>query len=138
MVTVQFTQGATLHLESGCGIFADENVTIRFGNDFRLNYGVGIIAQKLIEIGDEALLGDRTVIQDTDWHGIDGNPPKIMPVKLGFYVWLGRDVLVLKGVTIEDYSIVGARSVVTSNVAANTIVAGNPARQIGQTKSGYC
>jgi maltose O-acetyltransferase len=61
-----------------------------------------------------------------------------MPVKLGFYIWLGRDVLVLKGVTIEDYSIVGARSVVTSNVAANTIVAGNPAREIGQTKSGYC
>jgi acetyltransferase-like isoleucine patch superfamily enzyme len=68
--------GRNFVLRSGCGIFADENATIRFRNDVRLNYGVGILTQKLVEIGDEALIGDRTIIQDSDWHGIDGNPQK--------------------------------------------------------------
>jgi acetyltransferase-like isoleucine patch superfamily enzyme len=45
-------------------------------------------------------------------------------------VWIGFDVCVLPGVTIGEGSVVGARSVVVSDVPAYTIVAGNPARPI--------
>lgn len=49
-------------------------------------------------------------------------------IKVGNHVWIGRDALILKGVTIGDGAIVAARAVVTHNVPPNTIVAGNPAK----------
>ena len=42
-------------------------------------------------------------------------------------MWIGFDALILKGVHIGEGAIVGARSVVTSNVEPYTVVAGNPA-----------
>lgn len=49
---------------------------------------------------------------------------------IGNDVWIGRDAMVMPGVTIADGAIVGARAVVTADVAAYQIVAGNPARPI--------
>jgi serine acetyltransferase len=45
-------------------------------------------------------------------------------------VWLGESVIVNKGVTIGENSVIGAGSVVTKNIPANVIAAGNPARVI--------
>lgn len=52
------------------------------------------------------------------------------PVRLEDNVWLGFDVCVLPGVTIGEGSVVGARSVVCSDVPPYTLVAGNPARPV--------
>lgn len=53
------------------------------------------------------------------------------PIVIGRNVWIGIASTVLPGVTIGDNSIVGANSVVTHDVPPNTIVAGCPARKIG-------
>lgn len=53
------------------------------------------------------------------------------PIVIGKNVWIGIASTVLPGVTIGDNSIVGANSVVTHDVPPNTIVAGSPARKIG-------
>jgi len=50
------------------------------------------------------------------------------PVILKDNVWIGDGAIICKGVTIGENSIIGAGSVVTKNVPANTIFAGNPAR----------
>lgn len=121
----------------GASFFVDKSATVILGNNVQLMNGVQIFARKQITINAEALIGDQTVIQDTDFHGIDGNPIKVKPVTIGFHVWIARQVLVLKGVTIGDYSIVGAGSVVTSDIPDHVIVAGNPAKQIGITENGY-
>ena len=52
------------------------------------------------------------------------------PITLHDNVWIGFDVCILPGVTIGEGSVVGARSVVTSDVPAYTVVAGNPARVV--------
>jgi maltose O-acetyltransferase len=49
-------------------------------------------------------------------------------------VWIGFNSTILKGVTIGKGAVVGAGSVVTKDVAAYTIVAGNPAKAIGISK----
>ncbi len=53
------------------------------------------------------------------------------PITIGRNVWIGIASTVLPGVTIGDNSILGANSVVTHDVPPNTIVAGSPARKIG-------
>jgi carbonic anhydrase/acetyltransferase-like protein (isoleucine patch superfamily) len=54
----------------------------------------------------------------------------VTPVHIGDNVWLGDHATVLKGVTIGDNSVVAARAVVTRDVPANVIVAGNPAKVV--------
>ena len=52
------------------------------------------------------------------------------PISVGEGAWICADAYVGPGVTVGDYAIVGARAVVVRNVAAHTIVAGNPARVV--------
>jgi acetyltransferase-like isoleucine patch superfamily enzyme len=52
------------------------------------------------------------------------------PTRVGRGAWIGSGACVLPGVIVGDGSIVGARAVVTSDVPAYTIVAGNPAKVI--------
>lgn len=52
------------------------------------------------------------------------------PVRIGKNAWIGAGATILPGVTIGDNAVVGAASVVTRDVAPDTIVAGNPARVI--------
>lgn len=118
-------------------IFAGENAILKIGNNVYINEGVTITAVKRIEIGDYSIIGSQTIITDTDWHGFNGHPPKTSPVIIGKHVWICARVIILKGVTIGDNSIVGAGSLVTKNVDKNTIVAGNPAKKIGSTNTGY-
>jgi len=59
-------------------------------------------------------------------HDIDNEP-----VRIGKYVWLGANVVVLPKVQIGDYVVVGAGAVVTKNIPAYSIAVGNPARVVG-------
>jgi len=51
-------------------------------------------------------------------------------VSIGHDVWIGSGAIILSGLTIGNGAIIGARSVVTRDVPAYTVVAGNPAREI--------
>ena len=52
------------------------------------------------------------------------------PIRIHRNVWVGFDVCILPGVTVGEGAIVGARSVVASDVPPYSVVAGNPARVI--------
>ena len=119
---------------SSTELYADKGAAIVIGDNVSINEAV-ISAQQLIEIGDETIVGEA-IIHDSDWHGIDGHETKTASVKIGRHVWIGIWAIILKGVTIGDNSIIGAGAIVTSDIEANTIVAGNPAKPIGKTK-GY-
>ena len=62
--------------------------------------------------------------------GISGHPATRGDVVIGNDVWLANDCVILSGVSIGDGAVIGARSVVTTDVPPYTIVAGNPARNI--------
>ena len=112
-------------------ITIEPGAEIRAGDNFGLNYGVEIYAAKSITMGDNMMIGDQVTIYDTDFHRIDeGSEPRVAAVTIGDNVWLGRGATVLPGVTIGDHSIVAAGAVVTKDVAARTVVAGNPARVV--------
>ncbi|HEX4351440.1 MAG TPA: acyltransferase [Polyangiales bacterium] len=106
---------------------------ITFGSYCIVAPGTRIRSAIGIEIGDNCMFAEGTLITDADWHDQLHRiyPGKREPVKIGNNVWLGDRVTVCKGVNIGDNAIVGAAAVVTRDVAANTIVAGNPAKPIG-------
>lgn len=52
------------------------------------------------------------------------------PVVIGNHVWIGSEVLILKGSTIGDGSVIGARALVAGRIPANVVAAGNPARVV--------
>lgn len=56
-------------------------------------------------------------------------------VKVGKGVLIGAGAVVLPGLTIEDYAVIGAGAVVTKNVAAGMTVVGNPAKILSKNNS---
>jgi acetyltransferase-like isoleucine patch superfamily enzyme len=106
-----------------------------------------IVSSNSIIIGDDVLISWGCTIVDHNSHSIhwsersddvkqwyNGNKNwthvEFRPVTIENKAWLGFNVIVLKGVTIGEGAIVGAGSVVTKDVPAFAIVAGNPARVI--------
>lgn len=61
---------------------------------------------------------------------IDTHPVTKGDVFIGNDVWIGEGAIIMGGITILDGAVIGAGAVVTKNVAAYSIVAGNPAREI--------
>ena len=108
---------------------------ITIGDHVLISPGVRISAANSITIADSCMLASHAYITDSDWHGIYDRslpPKKLSRVVLEENVWIGDSAIVCKGVTIGKNSIIGAGSVVTSDIPANVIAAGNPARVIKQ------
>lgn len=102
--------------------------------------GVVLGARQSIKIGDKVMAGANVLITDFDWHSLDPvtrhtGEPLSRPINIGNNVFLGYSAIVLKGVTIGDNSVIGANSVVTSNIPADVIAAGNPCKVISSLKS---
>lgn len=112
---------------------------IEIGENVTINDGATIVAYERISIGDHTLIGEYVTIRDAN-HGtrrdtlIKQQPHDAAAITIGRDVWIGRGACVLKGVRLEDGCVVGANSVVTKDVAANTCVAGAPARPIGERR----
>ena len=68
--------------------------------------------------------------QDSDWHPGDPRSGDPRPIVIEDNVWLGAGSTVMKGVTIGRNSVIGAGSVVTKDIPADVIAAGNPCRII--------
>jgi acetyltransferase-like isoleucine patch superfamily enzyme len=107
---------------------------IVFGDYCVVSTGARIRSALSVHIGDNTMLAENCFITDADWHDSYHRifPGKRAPVRIGNNVWLGDSVTVCKGVTIGDNAIIGARSVVTRDIPANTIAAGNPAKPIAE------
>lgn len=105
------------------------NAEIVIGNNVGLS-GTVIAASNRVEINDNVKLGLNVSIFDNDFHPDDsrsGTPEKVLISK---NVWVGSGTLILKGVTIGENAIVGANSIVTHDLPANSMSAGCPARLI--------
>lgn len=94
-----------------------------------INHGVEITAEHLITIGDDSGIAPHVTISDTNFHPLgEGEEVKSGPVEIGSNVWVGRQALIMPGVTIGDHSIVASGAIVTRDVPPRSLVAGNPAR----------
>lgn len=112
------------------------DATITIGNN------VGMSSTRMwihdsLTIGNNVKFGGGVLLIDTDCHPLDytirrtSNEGTISsPIIIEDDVWVGAQSIILKGVTIGARSIIGAGSVVTKNIPADCIAAGNPCKVI--------
>ncbi|PVW02152.1 acetyltransferase [Microbacterium sp. Gd 4-13] len=109
----------------------DDGARLTIGDRLMMNSGSSIHASSVTEIGDGLKLGPFASIADTNSHELSpGLGVTSQPVHIGNEVWICRSAIVLPGVSIGDGAVVAAGAIVTSDVAAFTVVAGNPARVV--------
>jgi acetyltransferase-like isoleucine patch superfamily enzyme len=103
--------------------------------------GATVSAADEIKIGSHVLIGTGVIITDSDAHPIHpldrrgSGEAEAQKVSIEDDTFIGARALILKGVTIGRGSVVGAGSVVTRNVMPFSIVAGNPAKVVGDTSN---
>jgi len=112
----------------------NSNAIIEIGDNTGINGSVIAAAEKIV-IGKDVLIGFNCYICDTNNHVIDpierhNGKPETSPISIGDNVWLGLNVVILRGVSIGINSVIGANSLVTSDIPPNVIAMGNPCRVV--------
>lgn len=109
------------------------NGELQLGKYILISPGTSIRSAQKIVIGDSTMIASDVTITDSDWHDIYDRTDYVASPKeviIQENVWIGEKSLILKGSKIGKNSIIGAGSVVSGEVPANVIFAGNPAKQI--------
>jgi acetyltransferase-like isoleucine patch superfamily enzyme len=133
---VEFAEACSI--DRGATIIAKQG-SIRVGAKTYIGIGAVICARETITIGSDVLLAEYVTIRDQDHIFGSGKVTAragftTAPIVIGDNVWIGAKTTITKGVKIGNNSVVGANSVVTCDVPANTLVAGVPARVLRQVE----
>lgn len=83
-----------------------------------------------ISIGNNVRVGANSVIMDSDFHNNDVRVEGPKPIRIDDNVWIGANVVIMKGVHIGENCIIGINSVVTKDIPANSVAAGVPCKVI--------
>lgn len=100
------------------------------GDYFYANFNLVIVDDVEVTIGHHVMIAPNVTITATG-HPVyapyrkDGSQFSF-PVTIGNHVWIGANAIILPGITIGDNSVIGAGSVVTKDIPANVVAAGNP------------
>ena len=109
------------------------NGELQLGKYILISPGTSIRSAQKIVIGDSTMIASDVTITDSDWHDIYDRTDYVASPKeviIQENVWIGEKSLILKGSKIGKNSIIGAGSVVSGEVPANVVFAGNPAKEI--------
>lgn len=121
-------------------VFRAENGSIIIGDNVGMSQTTLIAKGADITIGDNVKLGGGVKVYTTDFHSLDYmkrreydadmHDRKCAPVMIGDDCFIGAGVIILKGVHIGARTVIGAGSVVTKDIPADVIAAGNPCKVI--------
>lgn len=137
-VRIAVSDGGRLEIGADCAL--EDNVTvqcrrasIKIGAGGFIGQGSIIVARERISIGANALIAEYVTIRDQD-HIFGGPLPTaqsgfdVAPITIGDNVWIGAKATILKGVSIGNNVVVGAHSVVTTDLPDDVVALGVPAR----------
>lgn len=112
----------------------DYGYNIEVGENFFANYNLVILDIAKVKIGNNAQIAPNVSIY-TAGHPVHPESRNSgyeygIGITIGDNVWIGGNVCIMPGVTIGDNAVIGAGSVVTKDIPAGVIAAGNPCRII--------
>lgn len=121
-------------------IYVESGASLTIENDVGMS-STRMWIHESVTLGDNVKIGACVLITDTDAHPLDylarrtsNEGTKSAPIEIEDDVWVGAHSIILKGVTIGARSIIGAGNVVTKNIPADCVAAGNPCRVIKNLK----
>lgn len=112
-----------------CTTFGGGQITI--GNDVFFNRNCSIHSRCKVSVGNDCIFGEGVKVYDHNHlHCIDGTLFRNQgfntgEITIGNNVWIGSNVIVLKGVSIGDNCVIGAGCVVFSDIPSNSVVVAN-------------
>jgi acetyltransferase-like isoleucine patch superfamily enzyme len=113
--------------------------TIEIADGVYINYGTLISAQRRVHIGANVMVGNYSIISDTEIPGIDMPPGapdmEARSVEIGDGAWLAARVTVLPGTRIGPGAVIAAGSVVAGDIPAGAVAGGIPARVLRPAQS---
>lgn len=125
------TGGETVRMQPP--FFCDYGDNIRLGENVFVNFNCVVLDVCEVTIGDFSLFGPAVQVY-TPLHPLDAVARRRgkygKPVHIGDDVWVGGGAIILPGVSMGPRAVIGAGSVVTRDIPADTFAAGNPCRVI--------
>jgi len=112
----------------------DYGYNISIGENFYSNYNLIILDCALVTIGNNVFIAPNVSIF-TAGHPVHFEKRNqeyeyAFPITIGNNVWIGGNVVINPGITIGDNCVIGSGAVITKDIPANTIAAGNPCKVI--------
>jgi acetyltransferase-like isoleucine patch superfamily enzyme len=138
---IELQERATLVIDGGVRVgdgtkvLVGPGARVTIGDDSHFDGDTQVIAAVGVSVGSGCAIAWEVLIMDTDFHRIDGRPSGDAAVSIGDRVWIGAGAKILKGVTVGDGAVIAAGAIVTRDVPAEALVAGNPARVIRERVS---
>jgi len=137
-VLQQLIPGAGTDLWLQPPFFCDYGTNISIGDKVFFNFNCVVLDVARVTIGSRTLFGPNVQIY-TATHPLNhleraSGLEYGKPITIGNDVWVGGNVVICPGVRIGDRSVIGAGSVVTKDIPADVIAAGNPCRVIRALK----
>lgn len=112
----------------------DYGYNIEIGNNFYANYNLVILDCAKVTIGNNVFIAPNVGIYTAGHplhHGLRNQELEFaLPIIIGDNVWLGGNVVINPGITIGSNTVIGSGSVVTKDIPANVVAAGNPCKVI--------
>ena len=114
--------------------YCDYGSNIIVGDKVFFNFNCIVLDVMQVVIGNNVLFGPGvqlyTATHPMDYQERASGLEFAKPITIGSDVWIGGGAIICPGVTIGDRCVIGAGSVVTKNIAADTFAAGNPCKPI--------
>ncbi|TDH21477.1 sugar O-acetyltransferase [Segetibacter sp. 3557_3] len=127
-----WNQGDNLWIEPP--FYCDYGYNIKVGDRVFFNFNCVLLDVMQITIGNDVLFGPGvqvyTAMHPMNWQERASGVEFAKPITIGSNVWIGGGAVICPGVSIGDRSIIGAGSVVTKDVPADVVAAGNPCKTI--------
>ena len=139
--SLYIAKGASLEVDA-FDVYAGSRINVNHGAKLSLgsgymNHDCVIDCFDSISIGHNVVISERVVLRDSDNHTIKAidaissdESALTAPIVIGDHVWIGMNVMVLKGVTIGEGAVIAAGSVVNKDVPSHCLVAGVPAKVV--------
>ena len=119
------------------GVKLIESQNISIGERVSFGGNCYIYGLAPVQIGHDTMVASGVVIE-TRTHDHNNHPMwkhcVTKPVNIGNHVWIGINAIILPGVVVDDYAVIGAGTVVTKHVPKGAVIAGNPAKIIKYRK----
>ena len=114
--------------------YCDYGYNIEIGENFFANYNFTVLDVGKVRIGKNVQIAPNVSIY-TAGHPLHPDSRNSgyeygIDITIGNNVWIGGNACIMPGVTIGDNAVIGGGSVVTKDIPANVIAAGNPCRVI--------